>query len=83
MGSNSKGQLGINDPQIITKRSPILVETLVGKYATEVFCGERHTLALSKNGEVYSWGDNEFGQTGSGGYQVNTIYSPRMVNLKS
>lgn len=91
MGSNQKGQLGINDPQVKIKYSPILVEVLVGKKVTEVAAGDYHVLALSQgtskhmkqhHGEVYAWGGNTDGQVGSGG-SVDIVYSPRLVNFEN
>lgn len=29
-----------------------------------ICCGSEHTLALSENGNVYSWGNNAYGQCG-------------------
>lgn len=33
------------------------------KYIT---CGASHSLAISENGELYTWGDARLGQTGTG-----------------
>ncbi len=75
MGSNAQGQLGIEDPYTQQKTSPVLIEGLVNKKSPitqqplvvqEVGCGSTHTLALMSNGEVYSWGNNEHGQCGTG-----------------
>lgn len=61
MGSNSLGQLGIDDPYTQFKSSPVLIESLVSKKPLQVSCGGNHTLALMRNGEAYSWGNNENG----------------------
>jgi hypothetical protein len=37
----------------------------------QVSCGLMHTIALTVNGTIYSWGDNTYGQLGEGSY--NTI----------
>ena len=48
------------------------MKLLGGKGITEVSLGHKHSLACSSKavqgcgGEVYSWGDNEFGQCGLG-----------------
>eukprot|EP00871_Galdieria_phlegrea_P003117 jgi/Galph1/3806/GphlegSOOS_G2478.1 len=39
----------------------------------QLACGDRHCLARTKTGEVYTWGSNEFGQLGIG--QYGQIYS--------
>jgi alpha-tubulin suppressor-like RCC1 family protein len=70
MGSNTQGQLGIEDPYIQQKNSPVLIEALLSKKSrdltsnlevSQLACGSAHTLALMNNGEVYAWGNNEHG----------------------
>ena len=39
---------------------------LEGKNIVQVDCGHTHTIALSAEGEVYSWGGNRYGQLGIG-----------------
>jgi len=62
--------MGINDPQVKVKYSPMLVEVLVGKRVSDIACGDYHVLALSQgtsrhtkqpHGEVYAWGENTEG----------------------
>ena len=36
-------------------------------------CGECHTIALMKDGSVYSWGWNDFGQLGIGNYEDQSL----------
>ncbi|CRH02627.1 cell cycle associated protein, putative [Plasmodium relictum] len=64
---------GLNDYKIIERKSKngekekviqftkIINETNKINY---ISCGSEHTLALSENGNVYSWGSNLFGQCG-------------------
>ena len=33
-------------------------------FVVGVACGERHSVALTRLGEVYCWGDNKSGQLG-------------------
>jgi len=61
MGSNQNGQLGINDPYVQQKYSPLLVESLIGKEPKDVKCGDLHSLVVTRNGEVYAWGGNDYG----------------------
>ena len=86
MGSNSSGQLGINDPYTTQKFSPVLVEVLLDKAPMDVKCGDVHSMVLCRSGDVYSWGNNDYGQcgggnTGSGSMAV--IFSPRLVNFEN
>lgn len=85
MGNNSSGQLGINDPYINQKFSPVLVSGLLDKDPVEVKCGDVHSMVLCRSGDVYSWGNNDYGQcgggkTGSGSMAI--IFSPRLVSFE-
>eukprot|EP00055_Hartaetosiga_balthica_P010313 m.43646 g.43646 ORF g.43646 m.43646 type:complete len:486 (-) comp7121_c0_seq2:663-2120(-) len=42
-----------------------------------VACGSHHTLALSMEGKVYSWGENSCGQLGNG--EPEDVFSPMPV----
>lgn len=61
-GLNVQGQLGIGTEE--NESSPKVIEGLKGKLITQVSCGFHHSVALTDNGEVYSWGNNEYGQLG-------------------
>ena len=62
-GQNSLGQLGINSQ--ISQRTPVSV---LG--ATKTFCqiiaGDRHSVALDKNGKAWTWGRGDGGELGIG-----------------
>ncbi|KAK7864423.1 hypothetical protein R5R35_000463 [Gryllus longicercus] len=58
---------------------PSLVQSmLTGKVVVEVACGSHHSLALTDDGEVYAWGQNNCGQVGSGMSANQSL--PRRVN---
>lgn len=47
--------------------TPTLVQgSLAGKTVVSVACGSHHSLALTSEGEVYAWGQNNCGQIGLG-----------------
>lgn len=53
-------------PWIITGRGgsdgskmPKLIERLQGVYVVRVFCGNQFSLALTSNGQLYSWGKGD------------------------
>ncbi|XP_052796353.1 E3 ubiquitin-protein ligase HERC2-like isoform X2 [Mya arenaria] len=52
-------------------RRPTLVEGLVGKKIVHVAVGALHCLAVTENGQVYAWGDNDHGQQGNSTTTVN------------
>jgi alpha-tubulin suppressor-like RCC1 family protein len=78
-GLNSSGQLGNGNTtsqfravQVLTSAGP-----LTGVRA--IAAGSSHTLALTKSGEVWSWGLNTSGQLGTG----NTTNQNRAVKVAS
>jgi alpha-tubulin suppressor-like RCC1 family protein len=64
-GDNKKGCLGQGDAK---KRTELVkFEFPGGSGSIEAFAfGDRHSLLLTKEGEVYAWGDNNYGQLGQG-----------------
>jgi alpha-tubulin suppressor-like RCC1 family protein len=43
---------------------------LAGKTLTRISCGGLHSLALTSEGNVFSWGYNSYGETGGAGFNV-------------
>ncbi|KYR02236.1 regulator of chromosome condensation domain-containing protein [Tieghemostelium lacteum] len=74
-GCGEDGQLGHgtfdNSP------FPKVIESLTSHWITQVSCGEKHTICLTKNGKVYAWGTSEYGQLGLG--DTNKHCSPMPV----
>nr|CAH0100079.1 unnamed protein product [Daphnia galeata] len=64
-GYNTYSQLGNGNTNHTL--SPSLVGgVLAGKTVIQVGCGNHHCLALTNEGEVFAWGQNNGGQCGSG-----------------
>ena len=63
-GHNQFGQLGVGGVDAL--ETPKLIEGLKSETITEVCCGAGHTLALTKIGELFSFGNNKSGQLGNG-----------------
>jgi alpha-tubulin suppressor-like RCC1 family protein len=66
-GKNRSGQLGNNGYR--PKFVPVLVDTsgvLSGKEIIAIAAGEDHAVAVSRNGRVFAWGGNYYGQLGNG-----------------
>ncbi|XP_016807342.2 probable E3 ubiquitin-protein ligase HERC6 isoform X2 [Pan troglodytes] len=64
-GAGSEGQLGIGEFKEISF-TPKKITTLNGIKIIQVSCGHYHSLALSKDSQVFSWGKNSHGQLGLG-----------------
>ncbi|XP_015675425.1 probable E3 ubiquitin-protein ligase HERC4 [Protobothrops mucrosquamatus] len=60
---SSNGKLSEYD---ITTQTPQirLLKELGNKYIVQIACGDHHSMALSKGGELFAWGENEHGQLG-------------------
>lgn len=65
----SLGQFGVPGLSFSTRPSGPVdtcheVTTLGGSKITQIASGDYHSLALSKDGRLFAWGDNSFGQLG-------------------
>jgi uncharacterized delta-60 repeat protein len=65
-GNNNLGRLGINSTTNTPNPTHVNSSLLNGKTIISVAGGGRHTLALTSEGKVYSWGANGSGQLGNG-----------------
>ncbi|WP_402842945.1 SpaA isopeptide-forming pilin-related protein [Microbacterium sp. GXS0129] len=63
-GDNAAGQLG--DGTTTSHSTPAPVSTPAGVSFTDIAAGEAHVLALTSDGQIYSWGSNSSGQLGIG-----------------
>ncbi|CAG5123144.1 unnamed protein product, partial [Candidula unifasciata] len=63
-GGSKYGQVGVGTRHIY--RRPMLLETLQSETVVAVECGHYHSLALTTDNQVYSWGWGVHGQLGHG-----------------
>jgi alpha-tubulin suppressor-like RCC1 family protein len=66
-GDNTNGLLGSGS--LGTANSPVAVKTtgvLSGKTVTELAVGYSHTLVLTSDNKLFAWGNNDYGQLGTG-----------------
>ncbi|XP_061579794.1 alsin-like isoform X1 [Cololabis saira] len=61
-GRGSEGQLGHGDQ--LARLQPLCVKSLTGHEVIKVAAGSHHSLALTAQCQVYSWGSNMCGQLG-------------------
>ncbi|XP_012230297.1 RCC1 and BTB domain-containing protein 1 [Linepithema humile] len=65
-------------PTLVTMPSVGAVGSLNVKCIVDIACGSHHSLALTEDGEVYAWGQNNCGQVGN---SISTNQgAPRQVN---
>ncbi|XP_071495065.1 probable E3 ubiquitin-protein ligase HERC4 isoform X2 [Diadema antillarum] len=65
-GHNDRGQCGMATGDQDDKPKPRIMKSLGSYHVVQVSCGSRHSLALTRDGRVFSWGDNSVGQLGIG-----------------
>ncbi|XP_063224238.1 RCC1 and BTB domain-containing protein 1-like isoform X3 [Bacillus rossius redtenbacheri] len=75
-GHNGYCELGNGTTNQLLVPSPVAAMSC--KEVVDVSCGSHHSLALTRDGEVFAWGQNNCGQVGSG-MSTNQI-APRKVN---
>src|SRR5690348_6973235 len=63
-GSNNSGQLGIGSRTTDVSVAPVRVSGLAG--AVQIAAGSMHSVALTADGNVWTWGYNGWGQLGNG-----------------
>jgi alpha-tubulin suppressor-like RCC1 family protein len=63
-GCNEHGRLG--DGTMANRYLPISVTSGIGSKVKTVSAGGHHSLTVTENGEVFSWGYNAYGQRGDG-----------------
>jgi alpha-tubulin suppressor-like RCC1 family protein len=61
-GCNAKGQLGLGDLKLRSR--PVRVDRLWGIPIVNVAAGGEHSLAVTTNGMLFTWGSNSNGQLG-------------------
>eukprot|EP00794_Sanderia_malayensis_P012026 gene12026-13267_t len=66
-GDSRRGQAQQTEEVTLRPRSiQRFLPPLNNTYVVQVVCGSNHCMALTASGQVYSWGDNKYGQLGTG-----------------
>mmetsp|Transcript_15847 Transcript_15847/g.40533 ORF Transcript_15847/g.40533 Transcript_15847/m.40533 type:complete len:695 (+) Transcript_15847:1646-3730(+) len=65
-GEGSSGQLGLGHDRDRFTPAPIDFFAINNIIVDQVVCGLKHTIALSTDGRVFSWGSSSHGQCGHG-----------------
>ncbi|KAJ2897570.1 hypothetical protein MKZ38_004555 [Zalerion maritima] len=82
-GDGEQQQLGRRVQERV--RETALIPTAVGvRHVVDVACGRNHSFAIDKNGQVWAWGANNFGQCGildRAGEENAFVFSPTKVEI--
>src|SRR5690606_36688856 len=63
-GTGRRGELGHANDKVVEAPRPIPV--LVNKQICQISAGYEHVLAISADGELYTWGCGKYGRLGHG-----------------
>jgi alpha-tubulin suppressor-like RCC1 family protein len=81
-GSNISGELG-NETSSLDFFKPSLVKQPSGVQFTFISAGSLNACALDKNAQAYCWGENDYGQLGSGNLTCRDKCKPTLVQQSS
>ena len=82
MGSNRHGQLGHGRETAAAKSVavPKKVAALRSSFVVKIAAANKHSVAVTSTGEVYTWGSNTCGQLGYGAFDSTSSPTPRVVD---
>lgn len=75
-GKGSYGRLGLGDSANQPQPKRVLIDCNVKRLSSSKG-SDGHTLALTEDGHVYSWGDGDYGKLGHG--NCSTQKQPKLV----
>ncbi|MFA7689446.1 MAG: hypothetical protein WCX96_05105, partial [Bacilli bacterium] len=78
IGENVEGQLG-NGTTISTDKK-VNITSSFDSPITKISAGRDHFIALTENGEIYTWGGNSYGQIGNN--TTNNQLIPLKINIE-
>uniref|UniRef100_A0A671RTN1 HECT domain-containing protein n=1 Tax=Sinocyclocheilus anshuiensis TaxID=1608454 RepID=A0A671RTN1_9TELE len=79
-GAGEGGQLGLGMAEEAV-RVPRLIKKLCEHRISQVMCGNQHCIALSKDGQLFVWGENSSGQLGLGKGEPSTLSPQTLKSL--
>jgi E3 ubiquitin-protein ligase HERC4 len=56
-----------------------MIRGLGTEIVVQIAAGDRHSMALTKAGQLFVWGDNQFGQLGIGKVNGNKADTPQVI----
>ncbi|XP_063967097.1 probable E3 ubiquitin-protein ligase HERC4 isoform X2 [Lytechinus pictus] len=88
-GGNDEGQLGNGIPQkkgtYRARPKPRLIKSVSDVGVVQIACGDYHSLALTRDGRLFSWGSNRHGQLGvcKGNAKREKLLVDKPIEIKS
>lgn len=80
-GDNSKSQCGVPSKSQIHVKEPTQHNTNPFQANLRaVACGGHHSVAVDRNGDVYAWGDNKYGQCGLPPSEIQEVETPTRLH---
>ncbi|XP_072241033.1 probable E3 ubiquitin-protein ligase HERC3 isoform X1 [Leuresthes tenuis] len=79
-GAGEGGQLGLGTVEAVV-RIPRLVKRLCDHSVSQIMCGNQHCIALSRDGQLFTWGQNTSGQLGLGKGEPSKLYPQPLKSL--
>uniref|UniRef100_A0A674PEI2 HECT and RLD domain containing E3 ubiquitin protein ligase 3 n=1 Tax=Takifugu rubripes TaxID=31033 RepID=A0A674PEI2_TAKRU len=79
-GAGEEGQLGLGTTETAV-RIPRLIKRLCDHRIAQVMCGNQHCIALSKDGQLFTWGQNTSGQLGLGKGEPSKLFPQPLKSL--
>ncbi|GBG70273.1 hypothetical protein CBR_g6400 [Chara braunii] len=76
-GANDFGQLGLGDVED-RKNPAAILSKFTRSRISRVAAGAHHSMAVTDNGDIFTWGSNECGQLG---YELRSVLGPRFVKF--
>ena len=79
MGSNRYGQLGYSTGSSSSQTEPRKVTSVRSHAIVRIAAANKHSVAVTSGGDVFTWGSNVCGQLGYGSFDSNASPNPRTV----
>lgn len=82
MGDNEFGQVGVKRDESAEKaivEFPTQITAFTGIKLKQITCGDEFSVALTSDGEVFTWGRGQYGQLGLGKDQAGPLEKPTKV----
>ncbi|CAL8286877.1 unnamed protein product [Arctogadus glacialis] len=79
-GAGAGGQLGLGTAEEAV-RIPRLIRKLCEHRISQIMCGNQHCIALSRDGQLFTWGQNTNGQLGLGKGEPSSLTPQPLKSL--